>query len=95
MVAFYYNPHTATKIAPNKFNDKNKYHVLMNISKRAKKKREYPKLEIGDNVRVPVIENHHDKWYKDSFSMEMHKVEFKSKGLYTVDGSLHPRKDLQ
>ena len=87
-------PHTATKIAPNKFNDKNTYHVFMNITKRTKKW-EYQKLEMEDIVRVPVIENHHDKWYKDSFSMEMHKVEFKSKGLYTVDGSLHPRKDLQ
>ena len=27
--------------------------------------------------------------------MEIHKVEDKNKGLYTVDGSLHPRKDLQ
>ena len=27
--------------------------------------------------------------------MEMHTVEDKNRGLYTVDGSLHPRKDLQ
>ncbi len=27
--------------------------------------------------------------------MEMHTVEAKNRGLYTVDGSLHPRKDLQ
>ena len=27
--------------------------------------------------------------------MEMHTVEVKNRGLYTVDGSLHPRKDLQ
>ena len=66
----------------------------MNISKRAKKKSNYPKLEIGDNVRVPVI-NKVKKGYKDSFSMEMHKVEDVNRGLYTVDGSLHPRKDLQ
>ncbi len=26
--------------------------------------------------------------------MEMHKVEDKNRGLYTVDGSLHPRKNL-
>ena len=27
--------------------------------------------------------------------MEMHTVEDKNRGLYTVDGSLHPRKDSQ
>ncbi len=27
----------------------------MNINKGAKKKSIYPKLEIGDNVRIPVI----------------------------------------
>ncbi len=27
--------------------------------------------------------------------MEMHTVEDKNRGLYTVDGSLHPRKNLQ
>ena len=35
------------------------------------------------------------KGYKDSFSMETHKVEDINRGLYTVDGSLHTRKDLQ
>ncbi len=33
--------------------------------------------------------------YKDSFSMETHKVEDVNRALYTVDGSLHTRKDLQ
>ena len=47
------NPHSITKIAPNKINKENEIQVLMNISKRAKKGK-YPKLEIGDNVRVPV-----------------------------------------
>ena len=56
--------------------------------------RNYPKLEVGDNVGVPVINKVH-KGYKDSFSMEIHKVEDVNRGLYTVDGSLHPRKDLQ
>ncbi len=27
--------------------------------------------------------------------MEMHKVEDKNRGSYTVDGALHPKKDLQ
>ncbi len=52
----------------------------MNISKRAKQKSSYPKLEIGDNVRVPVI-NKVQKGYKDSFSMETHKVEEVNRGL--------------
>ena len=91
--AYNNNPHSITKIAPNKVNKENEIQVLMNINKRAKKGK-YPKLEVGDNVRVPVI-NKIKKGYKDQFSMEIHKVEEKNRGLYTVDGSLHPRKDLQ
>ncbi len=51
-------------------------------------------MEIGDNIRVPVS-NKLKKGYKDSFSMETHKVEDVNRGLYTVDGSFHTRKDLQ
>jgi hypothetical protein len=91
--AYNNSPHSTTKIAPNKINKENEIQVLMNINKRAKKGT-YPKLEIGDNVRVPVIHKI-KKGYKDSFSMEIHKLEDKNRGLYTVDGSLHPRKDLQ
>jgi len=91
--AYNNSPHSTTKIAPNKVNKDNEIQVLMNISKRAKKGT-YPKLEVGDNVRVPVIHKQ-KKGYKDSFSMEMHKIEDVNRGLYTVDGSLHPRKDLQ
>ncbi len=85
------SPHSTTKISPNKVNKDNEMQVLMNINKRAKKKGNYPKLEIGDNVRVPVIKKV-KKGYKDSFSMETHKVEDVNRGLYTVDGSLHTRK---
>ena len=91
--AYNNSPHSTTKIAPNKVNKDNEIQVLMNITKRAKKGT-YPKLEVGDNVRVPVIHKQ-KKRYKDSFSMEMHKIEDVNRGLYTVDGSLHPRKDLQ
>ena len=72
----------------------NEIQVKMNINKRAKLKSNYPKLEVGDNVRVPVINKVH-KGYKDQFSMEIHKVDNVNRGLYTVDGSIHPRKDLQ
>ena len=51
-------------------------------------------MEIGDNVRVPIIHKQ-KKGYNDSFRMEMHTVEDKNRGLYAVDGSLHPGKDLQ
>jgi hypothetical protein len=50
--AYNNSPHSTSKIAPNKVNKYNEIQVLMNISKRAKKGI-YPKLEIGDNVRVP------------------------------------------
>ena len=92
--AYNNSPHSITKIAPNKVNKDNQIQVLMNINNRAKKKNNYPKLEVGDNVRVPVIHKV-KKGYKDSFSMETHKIEDVNRGLYTVDGSLHPRKDLQ
>ncbi len=88
------SPHSITKIAPNKVNKDSEFQVSMNINKEKKNRGNYPKLEIGHNVRVPVIHKQH-KGYKDSFSMETHKVEDTSRGLYTVDGSLHPRKDLQ
>jgi hypothetical protein len=39
-----------------------------------------------------VINN---KGYKDSFSMEVHKVKEKNIGLYKVDGFRHPRKDFK
>ena len=68
--------------------------VQMNIHKRAKIQNNYPRLEVGDNVRVSIIHKQH-KGYKDQFSMEIHKVEKTNRGLYTVDGSIHPRKDLQ
>jgi len=91
--AYNNTPHSATKIAPNKVNKDNEIQVTMNLLKRAKKGN-YPKLNIGDDVRVPVIHKQH-KGYKDSFSLEIHKVENKDKGLYQVDGTFHPRKDLQ
>jgi hypothetical protein len=67
LVLYAYNnsPHSTTKIAPNKVNKDNKIQVLMNITKRAKKGT-YPKLEVGDNVRVPVIHKQHNG-FKDSF----------------------------
>ncbi len=51
--AYNNSPHSTTKIAPNKVKKENEIQVLMNISQRAKKKSNYPKLEIGDNVRIP------------------------------------------
>ena len=91
--AYNNTPHTTTKIAPNKVNKENEMQVLININNKAKKGT-YPTLEVGDNVRVPVI-NKVQKGYKNSFSMEIHKVEEKNRGIYKVDGFLHPRKDLQ
>ncbi len=60
LVLYAYNnsPHTATKIAPNKVKEGNGYQVLMNIQK-SEREIKYPKLEIGENVRVPVIHEQH------------------------------------
>ncbi len=51
--AYNNSPHSSTEIAPNKVNKDNEIQVLINICK--EQKQNYPKLEIGDNVRVPVI----------------------------------------
>ncbi len=48
--AYHNRSHSTTKIAPNKVIKDNEIQVLMNINKRGKK-RNYPKLEIGDNVK--------------------------------------------
>jgi hypothetical protein len=53
--AYNNSPHSITQIAPNKVNKDNEIQVLMNINERAKQKNNYPKLEVGDNVRLPVI----------------------------------------
>ncbi len=92
--AYNNSTHSETKIAPKKINKDYEVQVLMNINKRAKR-RTFSVLNIGDDVRVPDIHKQQHKGYKDSFSMEMHKVVDKTRGLYTVDGSLHPRKNLQ
>ena len=84
--AYNNSPHSITRIAPNKVNKDNQIQVLMNINDRAKKKNNYPKLEVGDNVRVPVIHNFESqgkKGYKDSFSMKTHKIEDVNRGLHT------------
>jgi hypothetical protein len=65
----------------------------MDTNRRAKKGT-HPNLEVGNDVRIPVIYNQ-NKRYKDSFSVEIHKREDKNRGSYTVDGSCNPRKDLQ
>ncbi len=67
--------------------------MFININKRAKKSN-YPKLEIGHNVRVPVLHKIHSG-YKDSLVRKLKNVENINRGSNTVDGSLNPRKDLQ
>ncbi len=52
--AFNNSTHSITKIAPNKLKKENEIQVLMNI--REQKKNNYPRLDIGDHVRVPVIQ---------------------------------------
>ncbi len=59
--AYNNSPHSATKIAPDKVNKDNENQVSMNISERAKKGT-YPVLNIGDDVRVPIIHKVHIKW---------------------------------
>ena len=85
--------HTSTGIAPNDINKGNEVLARMHMSKKAKKGN-YPVLEVGDSVRVPVIHKQH-KGYKEHWTTETSTLEKKMRGLYTVDGILHPRKDLQ
>ena len=48
----------------------------MNIMKRAKIKN-YPDLDIGDTVRIPVI-NKVAKGYRQQWTFETHKIENKN-----------------
>jgi hypothetical protein len=77
----------------NKVHKDNEIQVFININKRAKK-RNYPKLEIGHNVRVPVLHKIHSGT-KTVLVRKLKNVENINRGSYTVDGSLNPRKDLQ
>jgi len=87
-------PHSATKISPNKINTGNILQARMNIMKRAKIKN-YPDLDVGDTVRIPVI-NKVAKGYKQQWTYETHKIEKNNHdGTYTVNGEFYPRKELQ
>ena len=87
-------PHSSTKIAPNDINKSNEIEARMNIIKRSRKKN-YTKVNVGDEVRVPVKQKI-DKDYKQHWTYETYKVqENEHNGLYKVNGRLHPRKDLQ
>jgi hypothetical protein len=87
-------PHSATNISPNKINTSNILQARMNIMKRAKIKN-YPDLDIGDTVRIPVI-NKVAKGYKQQWTFETHKIENNNHdGTYTVNGEYYPRKELQ
>ena len=62
--------------------------------KRAKTKN-YEKLNVGDIVRVPII-NKVEKGYKQQWSYQLHKIEKNNHdGTYTVNGEYYPRKELQ
>ena len=66
----------------------------MNMMKRGKTK-QYEPIKEGDMVRIPVIHKV-EKGYKQQWSYELHKVEHNNHdGIYTVNGELYPRKELQ
>jgi len=85
--------HSATGVEPNNVNSSNQVAIQRRLDERSKKGH-YPTIQIGDTVRVPVIHKQH-KGYLDQWTEELSTVEAKSHGLYKVDGSFHPRKDVQ
>ena len=92
--AYNNTPHSSTKISPNDINKGNETEARMNILKRSRKKN-YSKVNVGDEVRVPV-KQHFDKDYKQHWTYDTYKVQANEhNGLYDVNGRLHPRKDLQ
>jgi transposase InsO family protein len=92
--AYNNTPHSSTKIAPNKINQTNQLQARMNMLNRAKVKN-YEPLEVGDVVRVPII-NKVEKGYKQQWSYELHKIQRNNHdGTYTVNGEYYPRKELQ
>jgi transposase InsO family protein len=85
--------HTATGVAPNDVNKGNQVAIQRRLDERSKKGH-YPLIEVGDSVRVPVIHKQH-KGFLDHWTEEISNVEAKGHGLYKVDGTYHPRKDVQ
>jgi hypothetical protein len=87
-------PHSSTGIAPNDIDDENIGTAYLKMMEK-KKSFKYPKIHIGDTVRIPVTHKV-DKGYKQQWSYELHEVEDVGKdGIYQVNGYLYPRKELQ
>lgn len=87
-------PHTSTGIAPNDINETNETTAYLNMLKK-KKSSKYPKIKVGDTVRIPVTHKV-SKGYKQQWSYELHQVEEVGKdGIYKVNGDYYPRKELQ
>ncbi len=84
------NPHSITKITPNKDNKGNEMQLKINVDKRAKTKSNYPKLEVG-GVSEFLLYINSTRDFKTVLVWKCIKLRMD----YTVDGSLHPRKDLQ
>ena len=85
--------HSVTGVVPNYVNSRNQVAIQQRLDEKSKKGN-YPTVNIGDSVRVPVVHKHH-KGYLDQWSEEVSIVEAKGHGSYKVDGMLHPRKDVQ
>ena len=52
--AYYNTKHSATGIAPNSVSSKNELQIAMKLKNKAKVG-SYPDIEVGDNVRLPII----------------------------------------
>ena len=87
-------PHSATGIAPNEIDDENSGTAYLKMMEK-KKITKYPKIHIGETVRIPVTHKV-EKGYKQQWSYELHIVEdVGNDGVYQVNGYFYPRKELQ
>ena len=80
--------HSTIKMTPNEARkDGNKLMVSYNIWDKAKMERKYPKLSVGDEVRVMLTKDNKTKGTDPKWSTEKYKVSYIKDGDYIVNNN--------
>ena len=59
--------------------------VAFNLWNNAKRNRQYPKLEVGDEVRIMIKKQSHTKGYFPKWSTEKYKITYINGNPYLVN----------
>ena len=78
--------HGTTGMSPNDARkDENSIEVYLNIKQKAQYKRKYPKLSIGDSVRITIKKHTFKKGYASSWSKEVYQITYITDNQYLVN----------